>query len=234
LGDAGVEVTSTSPLGKARRWAMDIEWAADFSHRVSGSVSGYYRDFSNLYLEEQRFQFNAEDQAFSGPIRLVPGQKGGVAGGEAIAEVRPSSRFRFRTAYRYEQAASGDRSFRDVWDAVPRHLFTQFASCSPVSSLALWVRLNWVSDSHWHDYEDADAQTGGAYRSTLDGFVTLDASLTKWFWQRRLKASVLVRNLTGTVPRYHPIGASFDTTVFVGLEFLVGSMRPASPSRHPG
>jgi hypothetical protein len=79
-----------------------------------------------------------------------------------------------------------------------------------------------MSATRWHDYDEAAAETGGVYRSTLDDVVALDLALTKWLWRGRLKGHLLLRNLLGTAPVYHPIGASFDTTVFAGIELRVG------------
>lgn len=222
LRDAGVEVTSDGSLGTSRRWAMDVEWAIEPVRFVSASVSGYYRGFSDLLLEEQAFRFDSAEQAFSGPVRLVSGREGGVAGGEVIVRGSPSPRVRLRAAYRYEHAVAGDTVFRRVWDAVPRHLFSQTVRYAPAPSLALWARFAWMSAAEWRDYDGADAETAGAYRSTLDDIVTLDLALTKWFWHGRLKGHLAVRNLLGAAPLYHPIGASFDTTVFAGIELLVG------------
>jgi hypothetical protein len=58
----------------------------------------------------------------------------------------------------------------------------------------------------------------------VDSFVTVDAAAVKWFWEKRFKASVLFRDLLRQAPRYHPIGASFDTSVYVEVEFGLGSV----------
>jgi hypothetical protein len=228
LRDAGVGVSSDAPLGTARRWTTDIAWAIARGRRLSGRVSTYGRDFSNLWLEQQRFQFDPDEQAFSGPVELLPAREGRVAGGEVVVDTRPWSVLRLRTAYRYERAVSGDEVFREVWDAVPRHLLRQAAFYVPVPNLTLWACLSWGSTSTWHDYEDAAAQSGGAYSASLDDVVTFDAAFTKWFWRRRLKGHILVSDLFGWGPRYHPIGASFDTTVFAGIELLLGPSSPPS------
>lgn len=231
LDDIGVNAASEEPLGVSQRWTADLEWSTRLNRAVSGSLSGYYRNFSDLRLEEQRFAFDPGEQAFSGPITLLPGVSGAVAGGEAVAEARPSPRLRLRAAYRYERPVSGGVAFRGAWDAVPRHVWRQSARYAIDSNLALSVRLNWTGASRWRDYEDAEVQTGGVYRPALDGVFTLDAALTKWFWQRRLKGSLRVTSPLGGDARRHPVGASFDTTVYAGAELVLGPARSGASSR---
>jgi hypothetical protein len=50
----------------------------------------------------------------------------------------------------------------------------------------------------------------------------LDAAAEKWFWQRRLRASLLFRNLLGQEERYHPIGAALDLRFYLRVELVLG------------
>jgi hypothetical protein len=222
LEDAGVGVSRGEPLGAARRWSIDAAWSSRLARGVSGGAAVYYRSGANLVLEEQRFQFDALEQAFSAPIRLVSDQEGGVAGCDLFFDAQPGG-VRLRTSYRFEKAVTGGESFRRRCDAVPRHLFRQTASYAPAPSFTLWTRLNYMSASVWHDYDNAAEESGGLYESRVDPFLTIDAAAVKWLWEKRIRASVLFRDLLRQSPRYHPIGAAFDTSVFVEIEVGVGS-----------
>lgn len=230
LEDAGVGVSRGEPLGAARRWSIDAAWSSRFVRGVSGGAAAYYRSGANLVLEEQHFQFDALEQAFSAPIRLVSDQEGGVAGGGLFLGAQPGG-VRLRTSYRFEKAVTGGDLFRLRCDAVPRHLLRQTASYSPAPSFTLWTRLNYVSASVWHDYHDAAEESDGLYQSRVDPFVTIDAAAVKWLWEKRIKASVLFRDLLRQSPRYHPIGAAFDTSVFVEIEVGIGSPQRQGISR---
>jgi hypothetical protein len=223
LEDAGVAVARGEPLGTARRWSIDAGWSSELGSRFSGGAAAFYRNSSNLVLEEQRFEFDAFEQTFSAPVRLVSDREGGIAGGELTLEARPADGVRLTSLYRYEKAVAGDEMFRLRSDAVPRHLFRQTASYAPGPSFTLWARLDYTSATEWHDYDNAYEESAGLYRSKVDPFVTIDAAAVKWFWEKRIKASVLFRDLLRQSPRYHPIGAAFDTSVFVEIEVGIGS-----------
>ena len=226
LEDAGVRTTFEAPLGTARQWTVDAALAPAIRRRLSWTLAGYYRKASDLSLEEQIFEFDPDEQAFSAPVHLVTGRGGEVAGVRAVAETRHIPRLHLRTAYRYQKAIAGDRAFKNLWNALPEHHFQQTVSYTPVPNFRLWGMLSYSSASEWADYRDAAAQSGGAYRSKVDGFVTLDAAVEKWFSHRRFRGSLLVKDLLNQSPNYHPIGASLGLSVFVQLELVLGSSGP--------
>ncbi|UCG52767.1 MAG: Plug domain-containing protein [Candidatus Latescibacterota bacterium] len=223
LEDAGVVISADRHLGTARKWTVDTSVSFARDDPVSWMVSGFYRNHSNLFLEAQRYQFDPAEQAFHGPVRLVSGRGGDVIGCQIAAETRRIPRVRVRTAYRYQRALSGDRDFKNLWDTVPRHLFRQWMGYAPVQGFRLWAQLSYYSASQWHAYRDVMDQSNGVYRSTVDEFVTLDAAVEKCLWHDRGRGSLLFKNLLGDDARYHPVGASFDLSVFVQLELLLGS-----------
>ncbi len=89
--------------------------------------------------------------------------------------------------------------------------------------------LSYLSSSTWLDYANIDGEacesagTRTVYRSAVDSSLMLDLQVQKWFWQRRLKGELLCRNVWNEKVRYHPIGASFDLTFYVGLSLQLGS-----------
>jgi hypothetical protein len=223
LEEAGVETTSEAPLESTRRWTVDAALASTNRRSVTWTLLGYYRNAANLTLEEQFFQFDSDDQAFSAPVHLLSDGGGEIAGCGASVEIRSIPRVRLRTAYRYQKAIAGDRAYKNLWRAIPRHHFQLTGSYAPVPNFRLWGMASYRSASDWADYRDAEAQSGGAYRSKVDEYITLDAGAEKWFSRRRLRGSLLFRDLLNQSPNYHPIGASLGLSVFVQLEFMLGS-----------
>jgi hypothetical protein len=226
LEAAGVAVTRDEGVGTCRKWTADAEWAARWVDGLSTGLTGYLRDFSNLYLEEQRFEFDAEEGAFRAPVHLLPEVEGRVVGGELVLEARPSERLRLRSVYRFEKAVSCDGAFRVLWDRVPRHLFRQSAWWAPYRGVTAWAQARFASETEWREYEDAFAQSDGEYKSTVDSYWTIDAALAKRLWRDRLKASLLLRDIFRQKPRYHPIGAAFDTSLFIEIAVGAGATGP--------
>jgi len=212
------DVESPAPAGgtpaSAKPWRyLPFTWRID----------GYYRGCSGQYIETQQFAFDPDEWAFNGPVRLNADQEGDVTGCQVTAQSSRIPRVRLRTVYRYQRWISGDDAFRRLWSTVPRHHFRQLVSYTPVPGFTLWGQLNYTSSSDWFDYRDAAEQSQGFYSSRVEDFVTLDAAAEKWFWSRRLRGSLLFKDLFNQSPRYHPIGASFGLSAFVQVEMMLGS-----------
>ena len=56
----------------------------------------------------------------------------------------------------------------------------------------------------------------------LDDILLLDLGFDNWFWRERLRGNILFRNVLDRTVRFHPIGAAFDLSVYVQVEFVVG------------
>lgn len=106
----------------------------------------------------------------------------------------------------------------------------------------MWAMAAYQSDSHWRAYdalEGAPCTVDGVtilYSSRIEPSTVVDIAIRKLFWRQRLAADFVCRNLFGETLRYHPVGASFDTTFYMQLALALhrdGSARCAGPER-PG
>jgi hypothetical protein len=223
LSDNGVEALNAGELGKTRTVAGDARWMIRFNREVSARLGGYYRWFSGLSLEEQRFEFEPSSQSFSGPVRLVPNRRGQLAGGE-IALSWALRELRLLLFYRFQDVVSGDQLFKRTWRTVPRHRLRITALYTPWESVSLWGMLQYRSATRWADYQEAAVQTGGAYSQYVDNAVTLDIAAQKWFWERRVRLHLLFRNVFNDAVPYHPIGTAYGLTFMVQGEVLLDGL----------
>ena len=52
----------------------------------------------------------------------------------------------------------------------------------------------------------------------------IDITANKWFGHRRVRGSIIFRNLLNQRFRYHPVGATFDLSVLARFEFYLGTL----------
>ena len=123
LQDNGVGVSADGGLEEARRLAGDLDWRVDFSDATTLSLGSYVRAFGNLLLEDQTFEFNPTDGAFSGPVALL-GDQGGMIGGASLgARSRTIPVLELEGFYRYQDVIYGDSLFEAAWSTVPKSIF---------------------------------------------------------------------------------------------------------------
>ena len=104
------------------------------------------------------------------------------------------------------------------WEAVPRHRAGATATLAADPGFTLSSTLAYRSAARWPAYELLTGANGGLYDAAVPAAWLLDAALEKWLWQRRLRMSLLFRNLLNQEERYHPIGAALDLRFYLRVE----------------
>jgi hypothetical protein len=81
---------------------------------------------------------------------------------------------------------------------------------NPVENFSIWVMLKYRSAVFWNDYRFINQESDGEYSANLSEILSLDIAINKWFWKKRIKASLLFNNLLNRKEITHPIGTSMD------------------------
>jgi hypothetical protein len=213
LQENGVDVALDGRIDPAGRHSVDLLWRTRPHPAVSLELGGFFRSYSDLHLERQRFEFNPADESFASPVRLLVDQGGDVAGGEITVEPALPARMRLRLYYRYLHSPSGDSTFRDLWDEIPRHQVLSTFSYTPVRGLTFLALLRYRDATEWIDYRDIGQQTGGVYSSAVPSVVDIDVAIEKLFWKERIRGGLAFRNILDQELQYHPIGAESNLTL---------------------
>ena len=233
LADMGVDHTINGQLTTSRQRTVDLSWQTDRNAGILLAASGYYRSFSDYYLEQPSLTFNAQDCSFYSAIQLFPAEGGQVWGGHLTFTHRPRpglSQFLF---YGFQTVITGGEHFKGVWQSIPRHTARYRLSWFPLENCSLWAMVSYLSSAEWVDYRGIDGQvcllstnTQVIYASRVASSTILDLQVQKWFWHRQLKGTLLFRNVGNRLYRYHPLGASFDLSFFIRLQFHFNAHPP--------
>ncbi len=226
LDDQGVAVTFPATTPKPRSWRADLTWSWRVLEQARFDLTGYARALGAELLETRDYRFRSESHSFSGPVEVVADQSAWLGGGLIVLEIEPARHMACRTAYRYQNVLGGDVTARRAWDPVAHHHFRQSLTVRSVENLTLQTMLEHRGPTFWPDYRDALSDTNGAYSPRVPGWWKLDLVIQKWLWERRLRASMNLQNLLNDEVRYHPIGATFDLSLFVLLELRLPPQPP--------
>lgn len=231
LSDNGVQITGNGGPGKTRVLAVDLRWSRRFASGLSASLGGYARRMSGLLLEEQDYSYDPITQSFGGPVRLLPDREGTVLGGELGLEWSAAERASTRVYYGYRHTVAGDAAFEREWDTVPSHRVSLQASYDPWRTVRLRGSVRYRGATIWHDYAASEEQTGGAYTFAVPDRLLVDVSAQKWFWRRRLRLHIMVRDLLDQEKPLHPIGAAHGLSFLVQGELRMGGLSRRSSER---
>ncbi len=225
-----VDYTIFGNINKSQQFTGDLTWKTTVNDNFTIETIGSYRLFSDLYLERQSLQFNPQDYSFYSPIQIYGGKKGQVIGGKIAVNHRFIPQLSHQLSYSYWTEIAGDDVFKDVWASIPKHKACYRLTYTPVESFAIWAMVSYRSATSWSDYLNVDGQiyevapqVTVTYASTVKGVAIFDLQIQKWFWHGRLIGDLLFRNVWNQDYRYHPIGASFDLSMFIKVKVLLNS-----------
>jgi hypothetical protein len=232
LDDLGVGYSIPGEPDRSQRVTADLGWSTSLS---GGELAGrlMVRGFTDLTMEDRLLTFDQADQLFSGPAQLQPGVAGEIASVDLNWAAHPAGVWRHRFHLAHRAGVYGDRIFKNAWMRLPEWTATGSWTWSPVSAFSLNARLTYRSSTSWSDYDTAEIDSGGRYSRHVPSFWSLDIAARKSLWDRRLRASLIARNLFDRRVGYHPVGATFDLSLLVRLEILIGA-GPAVSTTPPG
>ncbi len=224
---SGIEYTQPEEISKSNTGTADVTWRSQPARGLALDLTGIYRTFSDLYLEKREYQYIPDSCAVSSATEVIPGNGGQLAGGSAELNWKYSPRLDAGIYYRYLGTLAGDELFKDTWQTVPDHRASCRVTWRPADGFSIWGRLWYYSSTYWKQYAALEGThcviTGveTPYSPSVDEFSSVDITLRKLFWRRRLAADLAVRNLFDNTVRYHPIGATFGLSFFFQLSFVL-------------
>lgn len=119
--------------------------------------------------------------------------------------------------YRYKSSFSGDEIFKQIVARIPQHKIFYSIYYSPFSDLTGSLTLSYSSLQKWVEYRSINTQDG-LYVSELKDNLLINLSITKKFWQGKIKLSGMINNLLNNRIQHHPAGGTFDLTFFLKAE----------------
>jgi hypothetical protein len=228
LRENNINYTIVGDIDKGKQFATDIIWEYHLNRKLILETAGSYRFFDDLYLERQYFDFQPEDCSFaSALIKVYTDGRGQTLGGHLTLTYHPFPQLYQRFFYSYRTEIAGNDIFRDVWQTMPQHKASYRLTYAPLENFLVWGMLSYFSAANFPDYQNINAQSCALgrinvkYSATVRSSATFDLQFQKWFWRRKLQASLLLRNIWDGNYRYHPIGASFDRSFYIHLQGLL-------------
>jgi len=224
---SGIEYRQPEEISKSNTGTADLTWRSQPARGLALDVTGIYRTFSDLYLEKREYQYIPDSCSVLSATDVIPGNGGQLAGGSAELIWRYSPRLDAGVYYRYLGTIAGNELFKETWQTVPDHRASCRVTWTPADGFSIWGRIWYYSSTYWKQYaalEGTRCVIAGVethYSPRVDDFNSVDVTLRKMFWRRRLAADLAVRNLFDNTVSYHPIGATFGLSFFFQLSFVL-------------
>lgn len=142
-----------------------------------------------------------------------PSAQGGVGELRAALSLAPTVRLPVaRVAYRFATPLGGDADVRDALRSAPLHMLEGNVAATVAGDFRVGAFLYITSRAHW-----PGLRGGPATPVSLPSIARLDLSAEKWFWRRRVRTQLLLRNVFDGPERYHPLGADLPLRAHIAV-----------------
>jgi hypothetical protein len=215
------DVTRGVPLARTVRVQAQMDLSA---WPLYPRLGVRYQGALSTPLEVVRARYVEGEEAFVNAVLLLPEERGHMLGAHALLSLWNGSGSRARFFAAYSRSIGGTEAFRADVRTRPDFRAHVVADAEPVRSLTLGARLAYRSATRWDAYAEAAAASGGRYRARVPAALTLDLSAHKSLAGGRARVGFVFRNLTNTLHRDHPIGASYPLTFALDAALHVGAL----------
>ncbi|HSL89633.1 MAG TPA: hypothetical protein VK870_10050 [Ignavibacteriaceae bacterium] len=172
------------------------------------NLTYFLRDF--IYNEPGRYIDNLQTQ--------IHGSVKGIEGEYYLSIYNRLFRnLEHKLYYRYKSSLSGDEIFKQIVARIPQNKIFYSIYYSPFSDLKGSLTLSYSSLQKWLEYRNIDTKDG-LYVSELKDNLLINLSITKKFWDGKIKLSGMINNLLNNRIQHHPVGGTFDLTFFLKAE----------------
>ena len=221
------DFTINGDFNKSKTFTIDLIWSNKINDRLTIEISNYYRSFDDIYLEQQYYSFNSEDGSFtSSPLIIHTNQAGGIIGANLAIKSNIKSKIYQYFYYDYQSELYSKEVFKDVMKTIPKHSLNYQLIFSPVKNFSIWTKIGYLSSSEWENYKNISGesyltinQDTFKYSNTVESSNVIDIGIQKWLLKRKINTNLFLRNVFNQKKRYHPIGASFDLTLYFHITY---------------
>jgi len=215
VNDVNIDYELDSDLSNPKNLSLGITWKREQDVLPAISFGMQYRYIEGFNREVQTFHYNPNWETFMSPVEIRTGQQS------------EDLRLFFKSYYKMNKTLSGQFYFEynkllgnenKVKKLIPTNRLNFRLTYIPVENFSIWAMLKYQSPVFWYEYRNIYKESDGKYNANLSEIIRLDLAINKWFWHRRIKASILFNNLSNRTEIYHPVGASMDLRFFAQLE----------------
>jgi hypothetical protein len=223
LADNGVPVSLTGDFSRSEKTTFDLNVEHCLNKIITFDLHTYYRHYVRQSAERQIFQYVPDGRYLLAPIEVISAGQGYLIGGSLAVKAKLNSKFSGTIYYRYKAPVGSNNVANNLWENVPQNNMVMEFNFSPVSNFLIASLVKYTDRSIWTDFADAGQQSGGFYESRIKSFITIDMIVKKYFWNRKIRATFVLKNISNGELLYHPIGARFDLSHLILVEFVNSS-----------
>ena len=206
---------------------VDIAWKNNFFNNMDITYKNYLRSFQGINFENYSYKFNSETEFITlDSLSIYNDESLVVAGLNISFKNSITKKIQQFFSYDVQLGLCGTEYLRNSKNKIPIHSLKYQMIYTITQNFSFWIKFNHLSNTIWKDYEMIDGSIyenimgqNLSYSNRVNQFNLLDIGFQKWFLDRKIKTNISLRNILNQNYRYHPVGATFDLSLFLEVLF---------------
>lgn len=129
----------------------------------------------------------------------------------------------------WSQTLEGTSTYKNYWKTVPEYLIRHSSIFTPYPDLEMRLNIQYQTETVWDELSRLDGRLNRTFHNqfpfrffefsnTVPANINIDLTLSKWFWEQRVRAVFMLSNLFNQKYRTHPIGSEEGFGYMLRLE----------------
>jgi len=211
-------------LGKSSTLDFAFYYDWNFKQIVNLRLSAFYSELQNQLVELESIRYIPEQFTLEKVTDFRGNEFLCSAGVNSEIKLKISDWFSTKVYYQFQTDVSGTNLLSEKWMRLPEHTAALELMFNVAESFSTWTRFKYYSSTTWLEYRYVEQQSNSLYNYKLKEKFLLELSLSKWFWDRKVWANVVFRNLLNQEESYHPVGADLDLRFLFQIHLYFNSL----------
>lgn len=217
----------TIKFNKNKIFTFDLVWKNNFFENIKFEFKNYFRTFKDMQFEDYAYQFNSQNEfILLDSLLFYNNQFFEIFGINFSFNHKINQKIKYFLSYNIITNSYGSDLLMDNFKKIPNKSLKYHLTYSIEENFSIWLKFNYLSDSFWYDYQFLNGKvyesindTQLFYSNKINQSNIIDIGFEKWFLNEKIKTNLFLRNILNENYRYHPVGATFDLSLYFELVF---------------
>lgn len=210
--------------GKSRTYTADLYYIFKLDSSLSINLNGSYRQFTNLYVEDENYQYIPDTYSFNSAYDVYTGNKSKLIGGNFVLNYFITPQLKQKLYYCYQKDIGSNTVIAQLWVEFPKHRAGWFLNYQPYNDFGISTDVKYSSATNWTQYQYAVFQTDNLYNEKIKPRIIVNMSVQKWFLGKTIWTSLVFKNIFNEPEYYNPIGASSNLRFYFQIHVYLNSL----------
>ena len=224
-----IDAEMPEEIDKEQMLTFSVEQNIGLSESLELETEAAITSHRSFHIPFQPVEYDELMHTMPGTYRLITGQTGNRLDLSGAINYSAGRMFDTRLFAGYNRTLNGTDSYRSYWKMIPQWQVRYSAGFKPYPDLELRASAWYRSSTQWDEFEGIDGEqfwtanpryppTFGTFHSRVPAHLQINAKAAKWFWEQRVRAVIMTKNITNRKFYSHPIGVREGFTFVLRAE----------------